>query len=130
MENGRSRDDARRIGATMTVDPAGMPRRGFLKRGVFGGALLFVGGATGLAMRSTRKGEPPRGPLKLLSEGEYAVLAAGAARVIPAGGQPAWPEPAAVDCVGKIDALLATTHPTVGEDFKRLLGLFENALVG
>src|SRR3954454_23303412 len=107
-----------------------IPRRGFLKKGILGGALLLVGGA-GLALRGTKLGKPARRPLRLLSAGEHAVLAAVAARVVPGdGAAAAWPSAEAVDCAGKIDALLALTHPAVGEDFKRLLGLFENGLAG
>src|SRR6185436_18372043 len=108
-----------------------VPRRGFLKKGILGGALLLIGGGAGLALRSTRLGKPPRKPLRLLAAGEHAVLAAIAARVVPGdGAPPAWPSAEAVDCAGKIDALLALAHPAVGEDFKRLLGLFENGLTG
>jgi hypothetical protein len=108
-----------------------VPRRGFLKKGLVGGALLFIGGGAGLALRGTKPGNPARKPLRLLSAGEYAVLAAIAARVVPGdGAAPAWPTAEAADCAGKIDALLARCHPDVGQDFKRLLGLFENGLAG
>ena len=46
------------------------------------------------------------------------------------GAGPTWPTADAVDCAGKIDALLATTHPDVGGDFKRLLRLFESGFLG
>jgi hypothetical protein len=105
-------------------------RRGFLKKGLVGGALLLVGGAGGLALRSTRLGKPARGKLQLLTVQEHAVLAAIAARVVPGDGAPAaWPSAEAVDCAGKIDRLMASAHPGVGADFKRLLALFENGLV-
>jgi hypothetical protein len=108
-----------------------IPRRGFLKKGLAGGALLVVGGGAGLALRSTRLGTPPRAPLKLLSPAQHAVLAAVAARVVPGDGAPAgWPTAEAVDCAGKIDALLTLAHPEVGVEFKQLLGLFENGLAG
>jgi hypothetical protein len=108
-----------------------IPRRGFLKKGILGGALLVIGGGAGLALRGTKLGKPARKPLQLLSAGEHAVLAAIAARVVPGdGAPPAWPSADAVDCAGKIDSLLALTHPAVGADFKRLLGLFENGLAG
>jgi hypothetical protein len=35
-----------------------------------------------------------------------------------------------MDCAGKIDALLARTHPQVGAEFRRLLRLFESGLLG
>jgi hypothetical protein len=93
--------------------------------------LLAVGGATGLALRSTRLGTPARAPLVLFSPAEHAILAAIAARIVPGDGAPAtWPTAGALDCAGKIDRLLALAHPAVGTDFKRLLGLFENGLAG
>jgi hypothetical protein len=50
---------------------------------------------------------------------------------VPGDGTPAgWPSAEAVDCAGKIDGLLALAHPAVGEDFKRLLALFESGLAG
>jgi hypothetical protein len=108
-----------------------IPRRGFLKKGLLGGALLAIGGGTGIALRSTRMGNPAQGPLRLLSPEEHAVMAAIAARVVPGEGAPAgWPSAEALDCAGKVDRLLATAHPTVGLEFKRLLRLFENGLVG
>jgi hypothetical protein len=108
-----------------------IPRRGFLKKGILGGALLLVGGGAGLALRGTKLSTAARKPLRLLSPGEHAVLAAVAARVVPGDGAPAaWPSAEAVDCAGKIDGLLAMTHPAVGGEFKQLLGLFENGLAG
>src|SRR4051812_8229455 len=108
-----------------------IPRRGFLRKGLFGGALLLVGGGTGVALRSTRLGPPPRAPLRLLSLPEHAVLAAVAARVVPGPGAPAtWPSAGSLDCAGKIDSLLALAPPAVGHEFKQLLGLFENGLSG
>ena len=110
---------------------AGVDRRRFLKRGLFGGALLVLGGALPFVFRTTRRGSAPRGPLRLLSADEYAVLAAVAARVVPGDGADArWPRAEALDCAGKIDALMATVHPDVGTDFRRLLHLCESGFVG
>jgi hypothetical protein len=109
---------------------AGLPRRKFLAKGLLGGALLAAGG-TGIALRPTRLGPRPRRPLALLSPAEHAVLAAVAARLVPGpGASPAWPSAEALECAEKIDALMATTPPTMGVDFKRLLGLLENGLFG
>ena len=106
-------------------------RRRFLKRGLFGGTLLVLGGSLPFVFRTTRRGEPPRGPLRLLSADEYAVLAAIAARIVPGDGADArWPRAAALDCAGKVDALMATVHPDVGHDFRRLLRLCESGFVG
>jgi hypothetical protein len=107
-----------------------LDRRRFLKRGVVGGALLLLAGALPLAFRSTLRRRAP-GELRLLSEDEYAVFAAAAARLAPGDGAgPKWPTADALDCAGKTDALMARVHPDMGRDFKRLLRLFESGLVG
>jgi len=106
-------------------------RRKFLKRGLLGGGLLALAGTLPFAFRTTLLGRRPRRELKLLTLEEHAVLAAIAARLVPGDGAgPTWPSAEAVDCAGKIDALLATTHPDVGSDFRRLLRLFESGFLG
>jgi hypothetical protein len=110
------------------VNPA---RRRFLKRGLLGGGLLVLAGTLPFAFRTTAIGRRPRRELKLLTLEEHAVLAAVAARMAPGDGAgPAWPTAEAVDCAGKIDALLATCHPDVGSDFRKLLRLFESGFLG
>jgi hypothetical protein len=105
-------------------------RRRFLKRGLVGGGLLIAAGALPFAVRSTRRW-PPHGPLRLLSADEYAVFAAAAARLVPGDGAgPRWPSADALDCAGKVDALMATVDPDLGHDFRRLLRLFESGLLG
>lgn len=112
-------------------DRAGFDRRRFLKRGLFGGTLLVLGGALPFVFRTTRRGSGPRRPLRLLSPDEYAVFAAVAARIVPGDGADArWPRAEALDCAGKVDALMATTHPDVGHDFRRLLRLVESGFLG
>lgn len=104
-------------------------RRSLLRKGLLGGALLLVGGALPVALRPTRLGKGPRGPLLLLSPEEHAIFAAVAARVVPGDrADPRWPTADAVDCAGKADALLARVHPDVGAELKQLLRLFENGL--
>jgi hypothetical protein len=106
-------------------------RRKFLKRGLVGGGLLALAGTLPFAFRTTAPGPRPRRELRLLTLDEYTVLAAVAARMAPGtGAAPAWPSAQAVDCAGKIDALLATVHPDVGSDFRRLLRLFESSFLG
>jgi hypothetical protein len=106
-------------------------RRRFLKRGVVGGGLLFLVGLLPLTFRSTLIRKPPRGPLRLLNAQEHAIFAAVAARVVPGdGASEKWPTAEALDCAGKVDALMATTHPDVGADFRRLLRLFESSALG
>jgi hypothetical protein len=109
----------------------GLDRRRFLRRGLFGGALLVFAGSLPFVFRTTRRGSAPRAPLRLLSADEHAVLAAVAARIVPGDGADArWPRAEALDCAGKVDALMATTHPDVGRDFRRLLRLTESGFVG
>jgi hypothetical protein len=111
--------------------PASPDRRRLLKRGLVDSAPLLVGGAVPLALRSTLVRRPPARPLKLLRVEEHAVLAAVAARFAPGDGAAAsWPSADALDCAGKVDALMATVHPAVGAEFRQLLGLFESALFG
>ena len=108
-----------------------LDRRKFLQRGLLGGGLLVLAGTLPFAFRTTALGRRPRRDLRLLNLEEYAVLAAVAARIVPGDGAEAgWPSAEAVDCAGKIDALLATVHPDVGGDFRRLLRLFESSFLG
>jgi hypothetical protein len=114
-----------------TGAPSSPGRRRLLTRGLFGGALLLVGGAVPLALRSTLVRTKPRRPLRLLSADEHAIFAAVAARLVPGDGSgPRWPTADAVDCAGKVDALMAEVHPEVGAEFRQLLHLFESALFG
>jgi hypothetical protein len=115
----------------VTGAPPSPDRRRLLKRGLLGGALLLVGGAVPLALRSTLVRKPPARRLKLLTEDEHAIFAAIAARIAPGDGAgPAWPTAEALDCAGKVDALMATVHPSVGAELRQLLHLFESALFG
>jgi hypothetical protein len=108
-----------------------LDRRKFLKRGLLGGGVLLLAGTLPFAFRTTALGRRPRRDLRLLSLEEHAVLAAVAARIVPGdGAEASWPSAEAVDCAGKIDALLATVHPDVGGDFRRLLRLFESSFLG
>lgn len=107
---------------------AGSSRRGLLKKGLFGGAVLLVGGSIPILLRQgDHKPAPARG-LKLLSAGEYSVFAAAAARLCP--NTPGWPSADALDCAGKVDALVARLHPRAGQEFRQLLHVFENAMTG
>jgi hypothetical protein len=111
--------------------PFNLGRRRLLRRGLLGGALLFVGGALPLSLRRTLVRRGPAHPLRLLSTEEHAIFAAVAARFAPGDGAgAAWPTADALDCAGKVDALLATTLPGVGAEFRQLLRLFESALFG
>lgn len=110
--------------------PARLDRRRFLRRGLWGGALLAGAAVAPFAFRSTRLRQPG-GPLRLLSPQEYSVLAAAVDRIVPGDGAgPEWPRAAKLDCAGKIDALMARVHPDVGHDFRRLLRLLESSAFG
>ncbi len=109
---------------------APLDRRRFLRRGLVGGGLLVAAAVAPFAFRSTRL-RAPHAPLRLLSPGEYSVLAAAAARIVPGDGAgPRWPTADALDCAGKIDALMAGVHPDAGNDFRRLLRLLESSAFG
>lgn len=123
--------------ASAGATPAFPPRRSFLKKGLLGGALLFVGGAVPLALRGGLDRVRPRGPLRLFTPHEYAIFAAIAARIVPGeaapGAAPAaasWPTAEALDCAGKADTLMALALPSVGAELRQLLHLFESGLGG
>lgn len=106
-------------------------RRSFLKKGIFGAALLLVGGAVPIALRGGLDRARPRGALRLFTPHEYAVFAAIAGRMVPGDGADAkWPTAEALDCAGKADALMAQAHPAVGAELRQLLRLFESGLSG
>lgn len=98
--------------------------------------MLVVGGSIPILFRSgQRAAVPPRRPLRLLDEHEYAVFAAAAARLCPgptmaADGGASWPSAEALDCAGKVDALVARLHPRAAREFRQLLNVFENAMTG
>lgn len=101
-----------------------MKRRTFLKRGLLGGTLLALGGGAGLWMWPARMDHSPRGGTKVLDSVEFAVLAAIAARVVRVPGA----DPVAI--AHTIDDSLARAVPEAAADLKKVLRLFENALVG
>jgi len=99
-------------------------RRTFLKRGLFGGALLAIGGSTTLALFPSRQQYSPTGPLKVLSPGRFNVLAAMAARFVTAPGA----DP--VTIAHKVDDSLARAVPEAQKDVGQVLDLIENGFVG
>jgi hypothetical protein len=103
-----------------------------LKKGLLGGALLLVGGALPVALRSGADVARPRRPLRLFTTHEFAVFAAVAARIVPGDGGAAagWPSAEALDCAGKADELMSRVHPSVGAELRQLLRLFESGLGG
>ncbi len=101
-----------------------MDRRTFIRRGLWGGLLLAVGGSVGLAVWPTRRAAQPRRPLRALDERQFAILAAVAARMVVA------PKADAVEIAHRVDAQMALAVPEARADFGKLLGLLENALAG
>lgn len=103
-------------------------RRTLLVRGVFGGALLLMGGAGFLLSRGTRRVKLPAEPLSVLDQDEYAVVHAIAGRVIaPAPDAPTLDE---LNVAWQVDQLLTRVDPAAQKEVKQLLGLFESALGG
>jgi hypothetical protein len=100
-----------------------MNRRGFLKRGLFGGALLVLGGG-GLALYPTRHLASPVRPLLALDDRGFQVVVAVAARVVPIG------DVDVVSVAHGVDESVARLGVEARGELAQLLGLFENALPG
>jgi len=101
-------------------------RRGFLKLGFWGGLLLFAGGGT-LALRRTRlRASPAR--LRFFSPAEHSVFSAVCDRIIVV--EDGAPTASQVGVASKADGVLAAAAAETQRDFRRLLALFDNALVG
>ena len=104
-----------------------MNRRSLIKRGLFGGALLALGGAGALVLRGTRKVALPPEGLLVLDEVEFAVVDALAGRfVTPVKG----PSVEEVRVAFNVDRVLMRASVDVRKEVKQLLKLFENALAG
>src|SRR3954470_19104671 len=108
----------------MYLPPGGKARRGFLKRGLFGGALLALGGAGFLATRETKTVPLPQGGLRVLSEKEFAVVSAICARCLPP--RKGFPPQDELSVAEGFDGVLAGADEGVQKELKQLLGLFEN----
>jgi hypothetical protein len=101
-----------------------MNRRTFIRRGLFGGLLLAVGGSIGLVAWPSDQRVRSRRPLRALDERQFAVLAAVAARTVTA------PKADPVEIAERVDAQMALAPAEVRADFGKLLLLFENAFAG
>ena len=101
-----------------------MQRRSLIKRGLFGGALLFVGSAVGVGIIPGDVSVKPSGALFAISAKAFPVLAAVAARVL--AGTTASP----VDVAMKVDGALRYASPEAQKDLSSALLLLENALTG
>jgi hypothetical protein len=103
-------------------------RRALLRGGLGGAALLLLSGGALALQRSKLRAVPSVG-LKVLSEGEYAVLAAIAERMCPSAG-PGIPGAAEIDVALMTDRMLEYAEQDVVEGLKLGLGLIESGLVG
>ncbi len=101
-------------------------RRGFLQKGLIGGAILALGGGSFLATRPTVEVPLPPEGLLVLNARELAVIHALAARFIPQrGGFPSVDE---IRVAYNCDRILSQVDETAVHELKQLLMLFENAL--
>jgi hypothetical protein len=98
-------------------------RRSIIKRGLLGGALLFVGGALSLALRKSAKVPVPSEGLLVLTEREHAVMEAVALRML-VGAPGLSTARLGLAC----DRLASKADATAQVELRQLLQLFENAL--
>lgn len=98
-------------------------RRSFLKKGLFGGLVLALGG-TGLALYPSAQVGAPTAPLLALQPSSFQVLIAVASRIVTAKGA----DPVAI--AHGIDQALTRVPVEAQADLNKLLGLLENALPG
>ncbi|MFN3199002.1 MAG: gluconate 2-dehydrogenase subunit 3 family protein [Bradymonadia bacterium] len=102
-------------------------RRSFIKKGLFGGALLTATGAGWLAYKPTRTVPLPAEGLIVLDQETYSILHAFTGRVLT---DPT-PSPVARAQVPlQIDRTLAAMDAQSREDFVKTLKLLESALLG
>ena len=104
----------------------GDSRRGFLKKGFFGTAILALGGGAGLLLRGSKEVELPTEGLLSLSPKEYAVVLAIAARMMPISSE--FPPLEKIRVGFNADRILTKVDATALVEMKQLLNLFENAL--
>jgi hypothetical protein len=111
----------------MYLPPRGAPdnRRGFLKKGLFGGLLLALGGGGFLFTRRGASVAMPGG-LQVLNASEYAVMWAIVQRFNPA--REGFPAADTLNTAVAADGIIALLEPVTQEEIKQLLMLFENAL--
>jgi hypothetical protein len=98
-------------------------RRGFLKKGLFGGLVLALGGG-GLALYPSGHVASPTAPLLVLEPASFQVLVAVAGTIVVAKGA----DPVAI--AHAVDQALLRVTPEAQADMNKLLGLLENALPG
>ena len=102
-------------------------RRSFLRRGLYGLAVVLAG-STGLALQPSRERGTPAAGLKVFSAREYAILCAVADRVMPAA--PGLLSGSEMGVAEKLDGLMAVASEPARKGFSLLLAVFENGLTG
>lgn len=100
-------------------------RRKFIKRGLLGSALLFVGGTGALALYPSNDSRAPRRRLLTLDESTFAIMAAFAERIIPENGSAD-----AIEVAHRVDVALCYLPVEACDDVIKALRLLENGLVG
>ncbi len=101
-----------------------MRRRTFLKRGLFGAAILGLAGGSTLALVPGRAAAVATRPLRVLDERGFHVMVAIARRIVTDPGTDA------VAIAHGVDDLLTHLPVEVRKDLTKLLVVFENALIG
>lgn len=101
-------------------------RRGVLKKGLLGGALLALGGGALLFTRRSVIVDPPSDGLEVLSPTEFATLSALAYRLLP--HREGFPTVESVQVARGCDRILTLVDPTGVTEIRQLLVLLENAL--
>jgi hypothetical protein len=101
-------------------------RRSLIKKGLFGGAILAVGGAGFLASRGTRRVDLPPEGLLVLNADEYAVIHAIAGRLVPA--KAGFPSVDEVRVAFNADRVLSRADAGAVKELRQLINLLENGL--
>lgn len=102
-------------------------RRGFLKKGLFGGLALALFGSGWLALRRSAQVRLPEG-LQVLDAQSYALMQALLQRLVPR--RQGFPDPEELGTVRAIDRILTQLDDSARHELKQLMVLFENALPG
>ena len=97
-----------------------------MKAGLFGTGMLAVSGI-GLSFQSTVY-RSPKVTLKALSDREYSIIAAAADRICPQISD--MPSAQALMVADHLDGAVYKMHPAAAAEFKQLLALLENPIVG
>ncbi|MCA2977829.1 MAG: gluconate 2-dehydrogenase subunit 3 family protein [Myxococcaceae bacterium] len=101
-------------------------RRGVLKKGLIGGALLALGSGAYLFTRKSVEVDPPSDGLLVLSLREFAVVTALAWRLLPR--REGFPSVDSLQVARGCDRILTMVDATAVDETKQLLLLLENAL--